>query len=128
MKEIEITCKLGAELSADEIDLDLVRNAKVLHMDGHQPQAAIAAAKALAAAAGGGDGVQLVALLDLRVDDFFQLVQVAGAGAPELLLQRDLHHHVGQLLTGSRGKRRFARNILPETHIEPSSLGAFWHL
>ena len=35
-----------AELSADEVDLDLVRGAKVLHLDGHQPAAAIAAAKA----------------------------------------------------------------------------------
>ena len=34
------------ELSADEVDLDLVRGAKVLHLDGHQPKAAIAAAKA----------------------------------------------------------------------------------
>ena len=34
------------ELSADEVDLDLVRGAQVLHVDGHQPQAAIAAAKA----------------------------------------------------------------------------------
>ena len=34
------------ELSADEVDLDLVRGAKVLHLDGHQPAAAIAAAKA----------------------------------------------------------------------------------
>ena len=34
------------ELSADEVDIDLVRNAKVLHLDGHQPAAAIAAAKA----------------------------------------------------------------------------------
>jgi ribokinase len=34
------------ELTADEVDLDLVRNAKVLHLDGHQPAAAIAAAKA----------------------------------------------------------------------------------
>ena len=34
------------ELSAEEVDLDLVRGAKVLHLDGHQPQAAIAAAKA----------------------------------------------------------------------------------
>ena len=33
------------ELSADEVDLDLVRGAQVLHVDGHQPQAAIAAAK-----------------------------------------------------------------------------------
>ena len=34
------------ELTAEEVDLDLVRNAKVLHLDGHQPAAAIAAAKA----------------------------------------------------------------------------------
>ena len=34
------------ELSADEVDFDLVRGAQVLHVDGHQPQAAIAAAKA----------------------------------------------------------------------------------
>ena len=34
------------ELSADEVDLGLVRGAQVLHVDGHQPQAAIAAAKA----------------------------------------------------------------------------------
>ncbi len=34
------------ELSSDEVDLDLVRGAQVLHVDGHQPQAAIAAAKA----------------------------------------------------------------------------------
>ena len=34
------------ELSADEVDLDLVRGAQVLHVDGHQPNAAIAAAKA----------------------------------------------------------------------------------
>lgn len=32
------------ELTADEVDLDLVRNAKVLHLDGHQPAAAIAGA------------------------------------------------------------------------------------
>ena len=34
------------ELSADEVDLEMVRGAQVLHVDGHQPQAAIAAAKA----------------------------------------------------------------------------------
>ena len=34
------------ELEADEIDLDHVRAAKILHVDGHNPKAAIAAAKA----------------------------------------------------------------------------------
>ena len=34
------------ELEADEIDLDRVRAAKILHVDGHNPKAAIAAAKA----------------------------------------------------------------------------------
>lgn len=34
------------ELEADEIDLDRVRAARVLHVDGHNPKAAIAAAKA----------------------------------------------------------------------------------
>ena len=33
------------ELSADEIDADRIRAAKVLHVDGHNPKAAIAAAK-----------------------------------------------------------------------------------
>ena len=33
------------ELYAEEVDFDLVSNAKILHLDGHQPQAAIAAAK-----------------------------------------------------------------------------------
>ena len=35
----------GRELGADEIDLDLIRNAAVLHLDGHNPAAALAAAK-----------------------------------------------------------------------------------
>ena len=34
------------ELEADEIDLERVRAAKILHVDGHNPKAAIAAAKA----------------------------------------------------------------------------------
>lgn len=33
------------ELQADEVDLDLVRHAKILHLDGHNPKAALAAAK-----------------------------------------------------------------------------------
>ena len=33
------------EMSAEEVDLSLVRNAKILHLDGHNPQAALAAAK-----------------------------------------------------------------------------------
>ncbi len=33
------------ELAADEADLELVRNARILHMDGHNPVAALAAAK-----------------------------------------------------------------------------------
>jgi len=38
------------ELSADEVDLEMVRRAKILHVDGHNPLAAIAAAKAAKAA------------------------------------------------------------------------------
>ncbi len=34
------------ELEADEVDLDLVRNARVLHLDGHNPKGALAAARA----------------------------------------------------------------------------------
>lgn len=34
------------ELKAEEVDLDLVRQAKILHLDGHNPVAALAAAKA----------------------------------------------------------------------------------
>jgi len=34
-----------AELTADEVRLDLVRQAKILHLDGHNPVAALAAAK-----------------------------------------------------------------------------------
>ncbi len=34
------------ELRPDEVDMDLVRNARILHLDGHDPVAAIAAAKA----------------------------------------------------------------------------------
>ena len=33
------------ELQADEVDLELVRQAKILHLDGHNPKAALAAAK-----------------------------------------------------------------------------------
>lgn len=33
------------ELEADEVDLDLVRQAKILHLDGHNPAGALAAAK-----------------------------------------------------------------------------------
>ena len=33
------------ELQAGEVDLELVRQAKILHLDGHNPQAALAAAK-----------------------------------------------------------------------------------
>ena len=34
------------ELKAEEVNLELVRNAKILHLDGHNPVAALAAAKA----------------------------------------------------------------------------------
>ncbi|MFA6931010.1 MAG: PfkB family carbohydrate kinase [Lentisphaeria bacterium] len=34
-----------AELTASEVDIDLVAQAKILHLDGHQPKAALAAAK-----------------------------------------------------------------------------------
>lgn len=33
------------ELTEEEVDLELVRNAKILHLDGHNPKAALAAAK-----------------------------------------------------------------------------------
>lgn len=33
------------ELTAEEVDLELIRHAKVLHLDGHNPKAALAAAK-----------------------------------------------------------------------------------
>ena len=33
------------ELEADEVDLEMIRNAKILHLDGHNPKAALAAAK-----------------------------------------------------------------------------------
>lgn len=33
------------ELQADEVDPELIRNAKILHIDGHNPKAALAAAK-----------------------------------------------------------------------------------
>ena len=33
------------ELSAEEVDLSLIRNAKILHLDGHNPKAALAAAE-----------------------------------------------------------------------------------
>ena len=34
-----------AELEADEVDMEMVRNAGILHLDGHNPKAALAAAK-----------------------------------------------------------------------------------
>ena len=34
-----------AELEGDEVDMDMIRNAKILHLDGHNPKAALAAAK-----------------------------------------------------------------------------------
>ena len=33
------------ELQADEVDFELIRNAKILHIDGHNPKAALAAVK-----------------------------------------------------------------------------------
>lgn len=33
------------ELEADEVDMEIVRNARILHLDGHNPRAALAAAK-----------------------------------------------------------------------------------
>lgn len=35
-----------SELTGDEVDLDLIRNAKILHLDGHNPEGGLAAAKA----------------------------------------------------------------------------------
>src|SRR3954453_15459390 len=55
---------------------------------------AITAAEALAARRGGRNGVQPVALRGLRVDGLFQLRQVAGAGAHELLLEDYLEHYI----------------------------------
>ena len=33
------------ELRPEEVDLEMIRNARILHLDGHQPQAALAAAR-----------------------------------------------------------------------------------
>ena len=81
------------ELKADEIDADLIRKAKILHLDAHQPEGAIAAAK-IAKAAGvivsldAGtyrDGTEeLMALADILIcsEEFIRKVTSAGCDNP----------------------------------------------
>src|SRR4051812_21674803 len=62
----------------------------------HRRLDAITTDEALAARRGGRNGVQSVTLRGLRVDGLFQLRQVAGAGAHELLLEDYLEHYIAR--------------------------------
>ena len=85
------------ELRADEIDAGAIAGAKVLHLDGHQPLAAVAAAKV---ARGAGvlvnydagtvrDGMEeLLPLADILIFSEECLLKVAGAGGAEDALRR----------------------------------------
>lgn len=75
------TCEGLTELTADEVDLDLVRNAKVLHLDGHQPAAAIAAAKAIVKEA--------VALRQKYAARFVALAAACGTSGEPMLRSMD---------------------------------------
>ena len=86
-----------AELSADEVDFDLVRGAQVLHIDGHQPLAAIAAAKAAKEsgvlvnydAGTHRDGMQeLLPLADLLICSEEFILKLTGMSDPEAAVRK----------------------------------------
>ena len=85
------------ELAADEVDLDLVRGAQVFHVDGHNPQGAIAGAKAAKDAgvvvmydAGTvRDGMEeLLPLADLLICSEEFALKVTGLGGAEAAVRK----------------------------------------